>query len=105
VIVRAELGDLLSARKLGVVVPDDEFVAMVSRANGFRAEVSSIGFSGSEIDAHVRARLYWNPKIPELTPGHEALANEIHALLNDSRLSAPQAAQLEQEFFPPRGRT
>jgi hypothetical protein len=87
---------------LDVVVPDDEFVAMVSRANGFRDEVASLGFSGSEIDAHVRARLYWNPKIPELTAGHEALANEIHALLNDSRLSAPQAAQLEHEFFPPR---
>lgn len=75
---------------------------MVSRANGFRTEVASLGFGGSEIDANVRARLYWNPKVPELTPGHEALANEIHALLNDSRLSAPQAAQLENEYFPPR---
>jgi hypothetical protein len=93
-----------AVRMLDVVVPDDEFVAMVSRANGFRTEVASLGFSGSEIDARVRAQLYWNPKIPELTPGHEALANEIHALLNDSRLSAPQAAQLEHEYFPPRGR-
>jgi hypothetical protein len=89
---------------LDVVVPDDEFVAMVSRANGFRTEVAGLGFSGSDIDAHVRARLYWNPKIPQLTSGQEALANEIHALLNDSRLSAPQAAQLEHEYFPPRGR-
>ena len=95
---------LSAARMLEVVVSDDEFVAMVSRASGFRAEVASLGFSGSEIDAHVRARLYWNPKIPELTPGHEALADEIHGLLNDSRLSAPQAAQLEHEYFPPRGR-
>ena len=90
---------------LGTVVSDDEFVAMVSRANGFRAEVASLGFGGSEIDAHVRARLYWNPRIPGLTAGHEALADEIHALLNDSRLSAPQAAQLEHEYFPLRGRT
>jgi len=75
---------------------------MVTRANGFRSEVAKLGFSGSDIDANVRARLYWNPKIPELTAGQEALANEIHALLNDSRLSAPQAAQLEHEYFPPR---
>jgi hypothetical protein len=85
------------------VVQDDEFVAMVERANGFRTEVASLGFVGSEIDANVRARLYWNPKVPQLGAGHEALANQIHALLNDSRLSAPQAAQLEREYFPPRG--
>jgi hypothetical protein len=87
---------------LGLVVPDDEFVAMVARANGFRSEVASLGFSGSEIDANVRARLYWNPKIPELEAGHEALANEIYALLENSRLSASQAAQLEHAYFPAR---
>jgi hypothetical protein len=87
---------------LAPVVQDDEFVRMVERANGFRTEVASLGFIGSEIDANVRARLYWNSKIPELRVGHEALANDIHALLNDTRLSASQAAQLEREYFPPR---
>jgi hypothetical protein len=93
----------LQPRMLDSVVPDDEFVAMVARANGFRSEVATFGFGGSAIDSHIRARLYWNPKIPELAAGHEVLANEIHALLNDSRLSAPQAAQLEREYFPRRG--
>jgi hypothetical protein len=85
---------------LDLVVPDDEYMAMASRANRFRTEVGELGFS--EVDNNVRARLYWNPKIPELSVGHEALANEIHALLADSRLSASQAAQLEREYFPPR---
>jgi hypothetical protein len=87
------------------VVADDEFVAMVERANGFRTEVASLGLSGSEVDANVRARLYWSPKVPVLAAGHKALANEIHELLNDPRLSAPQAAQLEHEYFPLRRRT
>ena len=89
---------------LDLVVPDDEFVAMVASANQFRTEVGKLGFSGSNIDSYVRARLYWNPKIPELPAGHEALANEIYALLDDSRLSAPQQVQLEGEYFPHRGR-
>jgi hypothetical protein len=89
---------------LARVVADDEFVAMVGRANGFRTEVAGLGFNGSEVDANVRARLYWSPKVPVLAPGHQALANEIHELLNDPRLSAPQAAQLERAYFPPRGR-
>ena len=84
------------------MIPNDEFGAMVARANRFRTEVGNLGFSGSVIDANVRARLYWNPKVPELSAGHEALANEIHALLDDSKLSASQAAQLEREYFPPR---
>ena len=88
---------------LDVVVPDDEFVAMVACANRFRTEVGDLGLTGSVIDSNVRARLYWNPKIPELSAGQEALANEIHALLDNSRLSASQAAQLEREYFPPRG--
>jgi hypothetical protein len=83
---------------VAALVPDDEFVAMVSHANRFRTEVGKLGFS--EVDNNVRARLYWNPKIPELSAGHEALANEVHALLTDSRLSAPQAAQLERAYFP-----
>jgi len=84
------------------VVADDEFVAMVERAHRLRAEVAQLGFSGSEVDANVRARLYWNPKVPTLAIGHEALADEVHTLLNDARLSASQAAQLEREYFPPR---
>lgn len=78
---------------------------MVDRANGLRTEVAKLGFRGSEVDANVKARLYWNPKVPTPAVGHEALANEIHTLLNDPRLSAPQAAQLEREYFPLRQRT
>jgi hypothetical protein len=84
------------------VLADDEFMAMVERAHGLRADVAKLGFSGSEVDANVKARLYWNPKVPALAVGHEALANEVHTLLSDPRLSAPQAAQLEREYFPPR---
>jgi hypothetical protein len=85
------------------VVPDDEFVAMVADANRLRTAVRELGMSGSDIDSHVRARLYWNPKVPDVPVGKEGLADEIHALLDDSRLSAPQAADLEREYFPPRG--
>jgi hypothetical protein len=87
------------------MMADDEFVAMVERAHGLRAEVARLGFRGSEVNANVKARLYWNPKVPPLAIGHEALADEVHTLLNDSRLSASQAAQLEREYFPTRGRT
>ena len=78
---------------------------MLERARGLRAEVANLGFHGSEVDANVRARLYWNPKVPTLAVGHEALANEIHTLLSDVRLSAQQAAQLERAYFPRRERT
>ncbi len=88
---------------LDVVVPDDEFVAMVAGAHRLRAEVSELGFSGSEVDSNVRARLYWNPKVPDVPVGTEGLADEIHALLDNSRLSPQQAADLEREYFPPRG--
>jgi hypothetical protein len=87
---------------LDLVVPDDEFVAMVADANRLRAAVRELGMSGSDIDSNVRARLYWNPKVPDVPVGKEGLADEIHALLDDSRLSAPQAADLEREYFPPR---
>ena len=93
-----------ASRMLGLVVPDEEFVAMVARANGFRAEVASLGYRRHEVDSNVRARLYWNPKIPKLMVGEQELANEIHALLGNARLSASQAAQLEREYFPPRTR-
>jgi hypothetical protein len=85
------------------VVPDDEFVAMIDAANRFRTEVGELGMSGYDIDSNVRARLYWNPKVPDVPVGKERLADEIHALLDNSRLSAAQAAQLEREYFPPRG--
>jgi hypothetical protein len=57
------------------------------------------GVSGSDVDANVRARLYWNPKVPDVPAGQEGLADEIHALLGNSRLSAQQAADLEREYF------
>ena len=77
---------------------------MIAAANRFRTEVGELGMSGSDIDSNVRARLYWNPKVPDVPAGQEALADEIHELLGNSRLSAQQAAQLEREYFPPRGR-
>ena len=85
-----------------VLVPDDEFVAMVARANRFRAEVGKL-WNGFVVDSNVRARLYWNPTIPELPADQESLADEIHELLSNSKLSAQQTAQLEREYFPPRG--
>ena len=75
---------------------------MVADANRLQAAVRELGMSGSDVDANVRARLYWNPKVPDVPAGQEALADEIHALLGNSRLSAQQAAQLEREYFPPR---
>ncbi len=75
---------------------------MVADANRFRTEVGKLGMAGTDIDSNVRARLYWNPKVQDLPVGQGALADEIHALLDDSRLSAAQAAQLEREYFPPR---
>ena len=51
-------------------------------------------------------RIYFDvwvtPRVQALEAGHEALANEIHALLDNSKLSASQAAQLEREYFPHR---
>ena len=82
------------------MVPDDEFVGMVARANRFRTDVQDLGMIGYDVNANVRARLYWNPTIPELSPAHQELADEILALLHNNRLSAPQTAQLEREYFP-----
>ena len=76
---------------------------MVADANRLQAAVRELGMSGSDVDANVRARLYWNPKVPDVPAGQEALADEIHALLGNSRLSAQQAADLEREYFPVRG--
>ncbi len=91
------------ARMLARVVPHDEFVALIAAANQFRTTVGELGMRGSDVDSNVRARLYWNPKIPDPPMGQETLADEIYALLENSRLSAHQAAQLEREYFPPRG--
>ena len=93
----------MSPRMLDRVVPDDEFVAMLSAANVFRTTVNTLGpVAGLNVDNYVRARLYWNPKVPELPTGHEALANEILVVLGDSRLSSPQILELEREYFPRR---
>ena len=75
---------------------------MVADANRLQAAVRELGMSGSDVDANVRARLYWNPKVPDVPVGKEGLADEIYALLDNSRLSAQQAADLEREYFPVR---
>ena len=93
---------LAAGRILALMVPDDEFETMVARANRFRAEVGEL-WNGFVVDSNVRARLYWNPKIPELPADQESLADEIYELLSHSKLSAQQQAQLEREYFPPRG--
>ena len=55
---------------------------------------------GDDVSANVRARLYWNATIPELSAAQQQLADEVHALLGNKRLSASQSAQLEREYFP-----
>ena len=75
---------------------------MVEAANCFRSEIWALGMSGTDITANVRARLYWNSNVPEIPAGREALTNEIHALLDNSELSASQMAQLERAYFPHR---
>jgi hypothetical protein len=84
------------------MVPDDEFAGMVAHANRFRTDVRELGMSSYDVNANVRARLYWNSTIPELSAAHQELANEILALLHNQRLSASQMAQLEREYFPVR---
>ena len=76
---------------------------MIADANRLRDAVREIGMGGADVDSNVRARLYWNPRIPDPPAGQEELADEIHALLDNPRLSAPQAAELERGYFPPRG--
>jgi hypothetical protein len=72
---------LAAGRILALMVPDDEFETMVARANRLRAEVGEL-WNGFVVDSHVRGRLYWNPKIPELPAGQESLADEIYELLS-----------------------
>ena len=81
-----------------VTVPSDEFETMLARVRRFRKRVDELGMSGTEVDANVRARLRSRPADP-LPPGQQALADEIHGFLEDSRLSAHQAAWLERTFF------
>ena len=56
---------------LDLVVPDDEFVAMVADANRLRAVIGELGMSGSEVDSNVRARLYWDSKVPDVPVGRK----------------------------------
>jgi hypothetical protein len=81
-----------------VTVPNDEFETMLARARRFRKRVDELPMGGTEIDANVRARLRAKPS-SELPPGQQALADEIHSLLDDLRLSAHQAAWIERAFF------
>jgi hypothetical protein len=84
------------------MVADDEFAGMVASANRFRTDVRDLGMSSHDVNANIRARLYWNSTIPALSAAHQELANEILALLHNERLSASQMAQLEREYFPVR---
>jgi hypothetical protein len=87
------------------MLTDDEFVAIVGRAHQFRTDVANRGSSSADINACVWDRLYWKPERCTLGAADLALANQIHRLLTDWRLSQPQALELEGEFFPSRGRT
>ena len=64
---------------LDVVVPDDEFVAMVEVANRFRSEVWTLGMTGTDINANVSARLYWNSKVLEPRPDARPFPNGFSA--------------------------
>jgi hypothetical protein len=87
---------------LGLVVPDDEFATMVADANRLRAAVRRLGTSGSDIDSNVRARLYWNPKVPDVpevrkdsptrsTRSSTARGSHLRRRLNSSASTSPRA--------------
>jgi hypothetical protein len=78
------------------MVPEDEFAGMVVSANRLRTEVRDLATSSHDVNANIRAPLYWNSTIPELPPAHRHLADEILALLHNARFSASQMAQLER---------
>lgn len=86
--------------KLRVTVPDDEFETMQARTRSYRRRVAELGgVSGSLIKENVRERLRLRTASETLTRAHDELADEIIALLMDTRLSRHQAALLEREFF------
>jgi hypothetical protein len=82
-----------------MAVPADEFETMLARMRGFRRRVDELGSVGGPIiDADVRAHRNLSPADYLPSPQRE-LAETIVALLEDPRLSALQAAQLERAFF------
>ena len=86
-----------------MAIDDAPFQSLLEQVRELHRLSDELTRQNTRIHANVRARLYWNPKVPDVPAGQEALADEIHELLGNSRLSAQQAAQLEREYFPPRG--
>jgi hypothetical protein len=82
-----------------MAAPDDEFGTMLARVRSYRRRVDELGsVSGPVILGSVRDRRRWRPA-DYLPPAQRELADEIVGLLEDPRLSALQAAQLERAFF------
>ena len=73
---------------------------MKARARSFRRRLEELGsVSGPVIAANVRDRLRSRPLVSALPPAQGELADEIVALLENTKLSSWQAHELQWEFF------
>ncbi|MDQ3382018.1 MAG: hypothetical protein M3546_17205 [Actinomycetota bacterium] len=84
-----------------MAVPDDQFETMKARARRYRARIGDVGgISVPIIEQNVRERIRGRPQnVQRLPPAQGELADEIVALLNNSELSAHQAALLKRTYF------
>ncbi len=71
---------------------------MLDQVRAFRAVVDALP-DRAEIDGTLRAEVKYIEHPPEPPPRHGELIAQILGLLQNNRLSPPQAAELEREYF------
>jgi hypothetical protein len=80
------------------MLSDDELAALHAEAERFRLLVDDLDDDvGEGVRATVKARLMFYPNPPDAPKGQEGLADEIHSLLDDRRLTPSQSAALERD--------
>jgi hypothetical protein len=83
-----------------MAVPDDEFETMLARARNFRRRADDLrSVTGHMFTGRRTPSLRGAQPVDYLSPAQRELAEEIVALLEDSRLSVLQAGQLERALW------
>jgi hypothetical protein len=83
-----------------MAVQDDEFETMLARARNFRRRADELrSVTGHMVTERRTPSSRGAQPVDYLTPAQRELAEEIVALLEDSRLSVLQAGQLERALW------